>query len=50
VDLVGLVFIGQGLGIIPGSVMTGDLFWAAVGVLMIGVTTVYLAWPQLRRR
>ena len=36
-SLVGLVWIGQGLGLIAGSVMTGSLFWAAVGLVLIGI-------------
>lgn len=33
--LVGAVFTGQGFGLIPGSFMTGSLFWAVVGIAMI---------------
>ena len=33
--LVGLIFIGQGLGYIGGSRMTNDPFWAAVGAVML---------------
>ncbi len=34
--LVGLVFIGQGLGIITGrSVMVGDRTWAVIGAVMV---------------
>jgi hypothetical protein len=33
--LVGLVWIGQGLGFIGGSFMTGSPFWAAVGVALL---------------
>jgi hypothetical protein len=37
VALVGVVFLGQGLGVIPGSAMTGSSFWAVVGAaLLIG--------------
>lgn len=35
-SLVGLVWIGQGVGLIGGSVMSGNLFWAAVGLVLIG--------------
>ena len=37
--LVGLVWIGQGLGYIKGSFMTGDTkwFWIGVGMLIAGV-------------
>jgi hypothetical protein len=35
--VTGGVWIGQGLGYIPGSFMTGDLFWAIAGaVFMVG--------------
>jgi hypothetical protein len=34
----GIVWIGQGLGVLPGSFMSGDPFWAAAGgvALVIG--------------
>jgi hypothetical protein len=31
--VTGGVWIGQGLGYIPGSFMTGDPFWAVTGAL-----------------
>ena len=45
---IGLVWIGQGLGLIPGSFMTGDPFWAAAGgmALVIGIV---VAAGALRR-
>ena len=49
VGLVGVVFIGQGLGYVPGSFMTGDLFWAAVGLVMLVAALSYAAWPRLHR-
>ena len=33
--LIGAVFAGQGLGFIPGSVMTGDLKWFWIGSGMV---------------
>ena len=33
--LIGAVFAGQGLGFIPGSVMTGDIKWFWIGLVMI---------------
>jgi uncharacterized membrane protein len=33
--LVGLVWVGQGLGYIKGSFMTGDMKWFWIGVAMI---------------
>jgi hypothetical protein len=50
VGLVGLIFVGQGLGILAGSVMSGDPFWAVVGAVMIAVAVAYAAWPRLRTR
>lgn len=48
--LVGLVWVGQGFGLIPGSFMTGDVFWAVAGIALIGAAATYAAWPTLRRR
>jgi len=33
--LTGALWIGQGLGYIPGSFMSGDPFWAAMGALLL---------------
>ena len=33
--LVGAVFAGQGLGYIPGSIMTGDIKWFWIGSVMV---------------
>ena len=37
--LAGAVFAGQGLGFIPGSVMTGDIkwFWIGSGMVIVGL-------------
>ena len=45
--LVGAIFIGQGLGFIGGSGMTGQPFWAAVGAVMI-VGAAGFAWWTYR--
>lgn len=47
--LLGLVWIGQGVGLIKGSFMTGSGFWAVMGVLALGLGAI-LAWFGLRRR
>jgi len=47
--LVGLVWIGQGTGIIRGSAMTGSSFWGVVGVACV-VAAALLAGLELRRR
>ncbi|HEV3405931.1 MAG TPA: hypothetical protein VG364_04980 [Candidatus Dormibacteraeota bacterium] len=33
--LIGAVFAGQGLGFIPGSIMTGDMKWFWIGSAMV---------------
>jgi len=33
--LIGLVWLGQGIGLIGGSAMTGSSFWAIVGVMLL---------------
>jgi hypothetical protein len=47
--LIGGVFAGQGLGYIPGSVMTGDIHWFWIGGGMIVVGLVLGAAGLLRR-
>ena len=39
VALIGAVFAGQGLGYIPGSLMTGDIrwFWIGSGMVVAGL-------------
>lgn len=37
VGLIGLVWIGQGSGLIAGSAMSGSLFWLVVGVVLVAV-------------
>jgi hypothetical protein len=46
---IGVVFLGQGLGLIPGSVMTGDPFWAVVGAVMV-VGAGVVVWQARRQR
>ena len=49
VIVVGAVFLGQGVGVIPGSFMTGSAMWAVIGGIMIvvgiGVLTVAARRP-----
>lgn len=48
--LVGLVFMGQGLGIITGgSVMVGDRTWAVIGAVIV-VVAAWVAWRTWSRR
>jgi hypothetical protein len=48
--LVGLVWLLQGVGLLPGSFMSGDSFWAVAGLALIGCAAMYGMWPRLRRR
>jgi hypothetical protein len=34
-DLTGVVWVLQGLGILPGSFMTGQLVWAVIGAVLL---------------
>jgi hypothetical protein len=47
---VGLVWALQGLGVLPGSFMSGDRLWFVAGLALILASGVYAAWPRLRRR
>jgi hypothetical protein len=47
--LTGLTFLGQGVGLIPGSFMTGRIEWAVIGALLAG-TAVLLLWLTSRTR
>jgi hypothetical protein len=47
--LVGAVFAGQGLGYIPGSIMTGDIKWFWIGGAMVVIGLALLAMTFLRR-
>jgi hypothetical protein len=50
VVLVGLVWIGQGTGLLQGSsFMVGDPFWAIAGVVLV-VAGAVLGAVTLRRR
>ncbi len=47
--IVGLAWIGQGSGVIPGSAMSGSTFWAVVGVVLLGAAAVVLVTEARRR-
>jgi glucose dehydrogenase len=46
--LVGLVWLGQGTGLIGGSVMSGSSFWAVVGLALLVAAGVLVA-REVRR-
>jgi hypothetical protein len=43
--LTGVVWLGQGLGLIHGSSMTGSTFWAAAGAACVVGGLGLLSWP-----
>jgi hypothetical protein len=45
----GVVFVGQGLGLLQGrSFMVGDRTWAVIGAVLV-VAGAALGWRELRR-
>ena len=51
VALVGLVFIGQGLGLIRNrSFMVDDVRWAVIGAVMVVGGLAFAIWDRTRRR
>lgn len=49
IALIGIVWFGQGIGAITGSVMTDDSKWAFIGAAMV-VAAAALFWFALKRR
>jgi predicted Abi (CAAX) family protease len=49
--VVGLVWVGQGLNLIPGSFMTGSRTWLFIGlvVAVVGVVLMALGFRRGRR-
>ncbi len=49
--LVGLLWIGQGAGLIPGSFMTGQLLWLSLGIvcLLLGLALTLAPWRRRAR-
>jgi hypothetical protein len=45
--LVGLVWIGQGTGVVRGSGMSGQSIWALIGIVLV-VAAAWLAWTARR--
>jgi hypothetical protein len=48
--LVGAVWFGQGVGVIGGSFMTGEILWAVIGAPMIFVGALLVRAGNRSRR
>ena len=50
--VIGAVFSGQGIGVIPGSFMTGDRTWLIVGLIMafIGIALILFGTNRAKPR
>lgn len=46
--LLGGVWVLQGLNILPGSFMTGDIKWAIYGGIAVVVGLVLVVWSRRR--
>ena len=48
---VGVVWLGQGIGLIHGSFMTGEALWGVIGgvLLVLGVALLGSAWRRRGR-
>jgi hypothetical protein len=47
--LAGATFFMQGIGILPGSYMTGDPMWAWIGGALVVGGAVLVAWSRRPR-
>ena len=50
ITLMGLVWFLQGIGVLPGSVMTGSQFWAIAGAFAVIVGLLVVALGLIRSR
>ncbi|SFR91562.1 hypothetical protein SAMN05428970_3813 [Agromyces sp. CF514] len=48
--LSGVVWTLQGIGILPGSAMSGEMLWAIVGPIVAVVGVGLISWGIARRR
>lgn len=48
VAAIGLVFLGQGIGLIGGSYMTGEPIWAVIGAAMLLAAAVMTIVARMR--
>ncbi len=48
--LVGIVWILQGANVLPGSVMSGNMMWAYIGIVLDAAAAVVFYFANRRRR
>lgn len=48
VGLLGLIWVGQGFGLIKGSFMTGSGLWAGIGSVLVALSVAMLIWAFRR--
>ena len=41
-DLTGGIWILQGIGVLPGSFMSGQIMWAAIGAVLLFISALLL--------
>jgi hypothetical protein len=46
---VGALWVGQGIGLIPGSFMTGSIFWALAGAVCVMGGSALVRWSRRKR-
>ena len=47
--ILGVVWIGQGIGLIRGSFMTGQIVWSVIGAILAAVAALALWWTTRPR-
>lgn len=47
--LPGIIFFLQGINVLPGSMMTGEIKWAIIGGILIVIGAGLLWWTNRRR-
>jgi hypothetical protein len=47
--LIGIVWVLQGINVLPGSFMTGDIKWALIGAPLALVGAVLVWWVNRER-
>ena len=48
IALVGIVWLGQGVGLIGGSFMTGSPLWAVIGAVLLALAVVMVVAERRR--